>query len=95
MTTTPRYLLKGFVCDGPCTRPSDDLGWSRVAQIFVRRPDKCRYAVVENLTGQFEAWDFYLDGWPPPGDPDAAPTIAVHSDLDAAWMATTLGYKQP
>lgn len=89
---TERYHLRGFVCDGPCTRPSDDLGWSTVSQIFTRRPDKCRYAVVENLTGSFEAWDFYLDGWPPSEGPLPPPTVATHTDIDAAWMATTLGY---
>lgn len=41
-----RYRLVAFVCDGGVVRYSGDLGTSTFHEIFVRREDMCRWAVL-------------------------------------------------
>jgi hypothetical protein len=41
-----RYTIHAYVCSGGCTRIPDVQGTVPFEQIYTKRPDSCRYAVV-------------------------------------------------
>ena len=41
-----RYVLRAYVCDCGDVKRVNDEGSSTVADIFLRRPDTCKYAIV-------------------------------------------------
>tara|TARA_R110000868_G_scaffold261331_3_gene519420 strand:+ start:1273 stop:1653 length:381 start_codon:yes stop_codon:yes gene_type:complete len=47
----PRFILHTYVCDGPCIRPSTGEGTLTFTQVFVNRPDGCRYAIIQPVSG--------------------------------------------
>ena len=50
MSDQERYRLVGYVCDGTCFKPATGEGTMTYHQVFMQRPDTCRYAVLEQLT---------------------------------------------
>lgn len=48
-----RFFIREYICDGPCRKAVDQIGTSTFAEIFVRRPDKCRYAIVEPVDRRY------------------------------------------
>jgi hypothetical protein len=59
------YHLIAYICGHACTKPSPFEGWVTFQQIFVQRPDGCRYAVVQRSrahpTGWYLCWDLLHD----------------------------------
>jgi len=90
--TTPRMVLKAYVCGPGCVHRVEDEGSSLFSQVYQRRPPGCRYAVVEIAPATIWVLDMYStklldDGLGvKPGD------YTVYTDIDAAIMATALNY---
>lgn len=84
-----RYTLRAFVCDCGEVRRVNDEGSSTLQDIFIRRPDACRYAIVRHRD-KYLAVDMYellTDG--------VDVIIGKHRELpteDAAIAATQLSY---
>lgn len=53
-----RYTLRAFVCDCGDVKRVNDEGSSTLADIFVRRPDTCKYAIVR-CRDKYLAIDMY------------------------------------
>jgi hypothetical protein len=56
-----RFRCHAFVCGKSCSKPSPVEGWALFGDIFSHRPNDCRFAVVENVLGEFLAWDLLDD----------------------------------
>jgi len=56
-----RYRLRAFIGSNGDVEEQADMGFSTFTQIFVRRPDKHRYAVAETHNGQVITWDLYAE----------------------------------
>lgn len=94
-----QYRLLAYVCGHDCVRRIDDEATRTISRIFIERPSDCRYAVVGryNIVQHADdvlVFDLYrLTQKTRSGlieDPDP---ISVHTDLDAAIMATAMLYE--
>lgn len=91
-----RMRLIAYVCDGSCVKRQDDEGVSHLRSIYIRRPDGCRWAIVQVLD-MFWAIDLYdcsMD-YDEPGE--RLPTVVYGKHLifpteDAAIAAAILTY---
>lgn len=91
-----RYFVHCYVCAGSCARQGANMGYRTFHDVFVMRPDDCRYAVVTPGAGSAVVWlwdlfDTMVDKgghtsrfYPP--DPQLFGTV------DAAVMAAILTY---
>lgn len=99
-----RFHLHAYVCSGVCVHrmSTDDSHPTRnFTQVFVKRPNKCRYAVVGQWTSQqrqvFLVFDlFKVDKVPKLGGDEliTPEPVLTHDDLDAAIMGTVLLYEE-
>jgi hypothetical protein len=96
MAQEDRYRLRAFVGSNGDVHHETDMGFSTFGQIYVRRPDKCRYAVAETVDGNFLAWDLYEAGQSTDGLSVYPPEEASHyTDVDQAIMATAMLAEEP
>lgn len=89
-----RFKLRAYVCEAGCVRWQDDYGWSTFSQIYIRRPDDCRYAVAEKgaIMPEFIVWDLFNVMMTPAGELIVPPPMLENWSLEAAVMATQLTY---
>lgn len=97
-----RMRLHAYVCESGKVRQVNDLGTVEFVDVFNQRPDRCRYAVVQEVGRQdFTVFDLYdaqiVDGQDPT-NPRAISMLLpgkheYHPTLDAAIMATGLCYE--
>lgn len=99
-----RYRLVGYVCDHSCVKLHKGEGTMTFQQIFIARPDSCRYAVMERLdTHDYVVVDLYSAVVE---IPQRTPThhynivdfdnvlSRIYPSEDAAIAATVLSYKE-
>lgn len=88
----PRFKLHAYLCDGPCIRPREDMGTMTFTQVFVMRPDGCRYAVIEAVAepDKFLVVDLYETTY----DDRTVymGPLLTFPTLDAALMSRMLNY---
>lgn len=94
-----RYRLVGYVCDGSCFKQHTGQGTLTYHQVFMQRPDTCRYAVLEQFTPhQFIVIDLY-DTTMSKSDSEVlatferSPNAKIYRSEDAAIAATQLSYE--
>lgn len=88
----PRFKLHAYLCDGPCIKPREDMGTMTFTQVFVQRPDSCRYAVIQPASGVDEY--LVVDLFETTYD-DRAVYMGPHltfPTLDAALMSRMINY---
>lgn len=89
-----RYKLYAYVCGRDCVRVSQDEGVMTYHQIFTKRPEDCRYAVVAVSPRKFVVWDLY-DIWGTWRSDFRAPSpIRICTTADSAVVATALLYDE-
>lgn len=88
-----RMILKAYVCGQNCVKWREFEGSSVFDEIYVRRPDDCRYAVVE-IDEQIYVIDLFDTRAEHRGGRRLLTRgkTTPYGSLDAAVMATTLGY---
>lgn len=74
-----RYRPIAYVCCGGCTKSSMYTAWATFWEIYVERPNNCRFVVVENAPtnkhapwwpqSPYLAWDLLSDKIDPTGLP--------------------------
>lgn len=87
-----RYHLHAFVCDGGVVHPTADVGYTELGDIFVRRPNRCRYAILEDVRS-FIVADMFDVQWL--DKTQFAMQLGAHhrhTTYDAAIMAASLTY---
>lgn len=86
-----RYFIRAYICDGPCRQVVDQIGTSTFAEIFVRRPSGCRYAIVEPVDRKHymvvDLYDTRVDGLQV-----YMGNNTIYPTLDAAIAAPMLNY---
>jgi hypothetical protein len=94
------YKLIAFVCDGGCVkRVKQGYGTRTFRDIYVNRPDNCRYAVasrwdVVNHRDEVIVWDLYeATTQPSYRDIEAPAPALIHTNVEAAIAATLLLYE--
>ena len=91
MKPETRYTLHAYIGGPGCVRVSQHVGALTFQQIFIERPEGCRYAVATETPPQVVVWDLYSVTLSPTTwvvlVPD--PVISVAS-VDAAIMATAM-----
>ena len=94
-----RYRLVGYVCDGSCFKQHAGEGTMTYHQVFVQRPDTCRYAVLERFEpSQFLVVDLYETTMKPLYNGPLATfergiNTKIYRSEDAAVAATQLSYE--
>jgi hypothetical protein len=88
----PRFILHRYVCDGPCVKPSPNEGTLTFTQVFISRPDGCRYAIIQPASGvdEYLVVDLYETTYD-----DTTVFMGSHltfSTLDGAITARMLNY---
>lgn len=91
MTREDRYQLHAYVCGEMCVQWSNNEGWSTFRNIYLKRPEDCRYAVAGTYSGDVITWDLF-DARLSASDRILPPEPTRYLDLDAAIMATQLTY---
>lgn len=94
MTRPARYLLYCYVCDcGSRTELGATWdGWVTFEQLYIKRPDACRYAVVACADGAIWVMDLFEAFVGPHGYGVALGPYRVFADLDTAVAACCLTY---
>lgn len=87
-----RFFIRAYICDGPCQHIVDQIGSSTFAEIFVRRPNGCRYAIMEpvdkrNYFMVVDMYDTRVDGLNV-----HMGNNTVYPSIDAAIAAPMLSY---
>lgn len=86
-----RFFIRAFICDGPCRQVVDQIGTSTFAEIFIRRPSGCRYAVIEPVDKKHymvvDMFDTHINGL----DVHMGKNT-IYPTLDAAIAAPMLNY---
>lgn len=72
------YLMHGYVCGGGCFKPSPFEGWVTFTQLFQRRPDGCRYAIVQPVPMRVNP------------DPDPDTPLVIHDEPLERWYCFDL-----
>ena len=100
MSEQERFRLVGYVCDGTCFKPATHDGTMTYHQIFMNRPDTCRYAVMERFSpNQFIVVDMYESAMTKKQGHAVLVTFEkgvppkVYTTEDAAVAATQLSYE--
>jgi hypothetical protein len=87
------FVLRAFVCDNGGFYFRGDEGASSLADIFQRRPNQCRYAIVRDAcTDQYLAIDLY-ELLTTTGTDMHVSERKVYPTEDAAIAATHMIYK--
>lgn len=95
-----QYKLHAYVCDDACLQSVESMGTMSFTMIFLKRPDKCRYAVVSKWDttthgDQVLVWDLY-DAREKirTGELVEPEAIYVGDSVDAAIASTFLTYRE-
>lgn len=91
----PRYTLHAYVCGRSCVKWSQHVGQVTFRQIFVERPDGCRYAVASDVPERVVVWDLYETTMTLKYGPAEPNPVHQGDDVDAAVMATAMMYDDP
>ena len=90
--TGERYRLLAYMCEGGVLHPVNDEGMSAVYDIFVRRPSRCKYAIVQHLD-EFHVADLFTVRWLDRTQPEMCFGVTYrHKTFDAAIMAASMTY---
>lgn len=54
-----RYICHAFVCDGGVVHPMDVEGTLTFTDIYVARPDGCKYSILEDWRHNFMVVDMF------------------------------------
>lgn len=91
----PRYFLRAYVCDDGKVRWQPTVGSMEFSTIFVQRPNGCRYALLERITGPNTSLYIVADLYDTQRAPDGTLVMGEHRsypDWDAALAAAVLTY---
>jgi hypothetical protein len=90
--TVPRMALKAYVCGPTCVQWVMEEGTSRLIDVLTRRPNNCRYAIVETAEGymSIDMYDLMTSNSLKTYHLGAHETF---TDLDAAVVATAMNYQ--
>lgn len=83
------YRLRAYVCDEGYVQWVSTDAWVHFVNIYVGRPQSCRYAVAGTHAGDYVAWDLF-DAWQDRYGAVLAPPPIIYPTVEAAVMATVL-----
>lgn len=99
LSADPRYTLHAYVCGEGCVNWWPGIGAVSFNNIYVNRPDNCRFAVATGYTPLTQGdpvivWDLYKVEQNSRGQIIVPKPVRTHPDVYSAVMATTMLYDE-